>query len=92
MISMMVFYKGNSNPLQMVIKPVEGDVVYTETGDCFMCCRNNNDELYYKKIHDTVLVDYEYLDDLTELQLKLFWVLSKKELEKIEQDEVKYSA
>lgn len=88
---MIVFYKQNSVPLDITVSPKVNDIVYTDDGDCYKCIRSETEALRFEKLHDSVLNSGEYLNDLTKLQLELFWKLSKTELEKLNKDEIKYS-
>jgi hypothetical protein len=87
---MMVFYENNSIPLELNTNPEIGDIIYTNEGDAYKCIELGKDKLF-ELLHKSVLIEGEYLEDLTDLQLKLFWKLSNSELDKLTEHEIKYS-
>lgn len=76
----MKIYRINSEPLERVVDFNTKDYYYTEAGDCIQFI--NTDTFTYNVIHTSVLVPNEDMTDLTQRQLNLFWILSKKELSK----------
>ena len=78
------YYYTNYTPLKKVkLDELEhNDIVYDIFGRCKrqIIIRNNS---YFIDICDSVLMEGELLVNLTELQLELFWKLSKSKLKKL---------
>lgn len=73
------YYKPDSIPLQILQEDDIhiGDLVYNELGRCLQKIQIKN-KYYFIEKHDSVLQEGELMQDLTFLQLTLFWTLSNK--------------
>jgi len=77
----MKFYKPDTNPL-VSLKEEEikaGQMVYNELGQ-YVKKMYVSDEVYFVEILESVLQEGETMSELTPLQLKLFWSLSRNKL------------
>ena len=81
----MKYYKADSVPLQGLSedKIRAGDVVYNELGKCVRKIYVN-DNVYFIEVLESVLNEGETMSGLTEIQLDLFWKLSRNKLKKYE--------
>lgn len=70
----MKYYKMNSVPLIRIIESDinEGQIVYDELGNGLQKVLG-----HFAEVHESVLHYGELISDLTNLQLDLFWTLSK---------------
>ena len=77
----MKYYRRNSKPLielqENAIKA--GEIVYDELGRCVKKVYIN-DNIYFIEVVESVLNEGELLSKLNDLQLSLFWTLSKNRL------------
>jgi len=73
-------YKFESNPLEVVLDPEIGTLIYTSVGDCFECVRSTAGSFLFEEVYPTVISDGTLLPDLNKTQLDLFWALSRSEL------------
>jgi len=81
----MKYYRPNSEPLQGVSedKIRAGDIVYNELGKCVKKIYIEED-IYFVEVLESVLNDGETMSELTELQLNMFWKLSRNKFKKYE--------
>lgn len=77
----MKYYRPNSVPLEeLCLDNISAlDCVYDELGK-YVQKIYHKDEVYFVDLLDSVLNEGEIMSDLTELQLELFWALSKTKL------------
>jgi len=77
----MKYYKKNSNPLKLLPEDQirAGEIVYNELGRCVKKVYID-DNIYFIEVVESVLNEGELLSELTEIQLSLFWTLSKNKL------------
>lgn len=81
----MKYYRKNSDPLLELSEDhiKAGEVVYNELGKCVKKVYVT-DNVYFVEVVESVLNEGETLSKLTDLQLSLFWTLSKNKLKEYE--------
>ncbi|MBD3256570.1 MAG: hypothetical protein GF383_15855 [Candidatus Lokiarchaeota archaeon] len=77
-------YKNESVPLKVATVLKVGELVYSSLGECFEVVDENKKEYHFRIVHNSVLNDGVFMEDLTNKQLEgLFWPLCRAELKKI---------
>lgn len=81
----MKYYRANSDPLISISedKIKAGDIVYNELGKCVRKIYID-DNVYFVEVLESVLNEGETMSELTPLQLKMFWALSRTKFKKYE--------
>lgn len=81
----MQYYKVDTNPLKEVSfeESLSGDFIYDSYGACYKKVVVNG-KAFPVQIHAPVLNEGEYINELTPLQLLLFWSISKNERKRFE--------
>lgn len=81
----MRYYRKSSNPLiELSEEQVKaGEIVYSELGKCVKKVYVE-DNVYFVEVVESVLNEGETIPKLTDLQLSLFWTLSKNKLKEYE--------
>ena len=69
----MKLFEKDSEPLELVVEPIENNLYYTEEGNLIKFKTEGN----YSIVGITPLVETESLLSLTEKQLSLFWKIAR---------------
>ena len=81
----MKYYRKDSKPLIAMTEDQvrAGEIVYSELGKCVKKVYID-DNIYFIEVVESVLNEGETMSQLTDLQLDLFWTLSRNKLQKHE--------
>ena len=83
-VSKIQVYKYDNTPLKLATVLRVGELVYSSLGECFEVVDEDKKEYRFRIVHNSVLNDGVFIEDLTKKQLEgLFWPLCRAELKKI---------